>query len=294
MSNRFRVLIGDRRIKTLANVIRKLPEDFDRESFNRVCSIASFSSPVLEKESYIYKAWKNSKLSYLNFLDKYIFKPIKDILLKLIQEHGIVLESHCQNMMLELDESYLPTGRFYYRDFDITSFDRARFPFIHTKEWLEYCKVGQNRTTLSSNMAMREYIGMSFLFHFIDNLIWPCVRYGTLGKIISESKGNKFIADKYKEMKNEVLSLCPLADETFRKKNEKWPYFKGTLKNIALSEVPVKLTKLNENIDLEKDYEKIIVGKPIYSGIDYYKTHCGLIIAANKDNIFEIFNIKTE
>ena len=165
-------MIGDRRIKTLANVIRKLPEDFDRESFNRVCSIASFSSPVLEKESYIYKAWKNSKLSYLNFLDKYIFKPIKDILLKLIQEHGIVLESHCQNMMLELDESYLPTGRFYYRDFDITSFDRARFPFIHTKEWLEYCKVGQNRTTLSSNMAMREYIGMSFLFHFIDNLFF--------------------------------------------------------------------------------------------------------------------------
>lgn len=53
LSNRFRVLIGDRRIKTLANVIRKLPEEFERESINRVCSVASFSSPVLGKESYI-------------------------------------------------------------------------------------------------------------------------------------------------------------------------------------------------------------------------------------------------
>lgn len=292
LSNRFRVLIGERRIKTLANVIRKLPEEFYTESAGKICSIASFSSPVLSKESYIYKAWKASKLNYLKFVDKYIFNPVKNILLRLFLEHGIVLESHCQNMMLELNESYLPTGKFYYRDFDITSFDRARFPFLHKKEWFEYCAMGENRTTLSSNMAMREYIGMSFLFHFIDNLIYPCVKYGVYEKIISEFKGKRFIAKKYKEMKNEILNLCPLADESFKKKNERWPYFKGTLKNISLSEIPVKLDKINEKIDLEKNYEKIIVGKPIYSGIDYYKSDCGLIVAANKENIFEIFNIK--
>lgn len=95
-------------------------------------------------------------------------------------------------------------------------------------------------------------------------------------------------------MKREILGLCPLADETFKKKNGKWPYFKGTLKNIDLSEVPVKLEKITGKIDLEKNYEKIIVGKPVYSGIDYYESECGLIIAANKNNIFEIFNIKTE
>lgn len=93
-------------------------------------------------------------------------------------------------------------------------------------------------------------------------------------------------------MKSEIFNLCPLADESFKKKNEKWPYFKGTLKNIALSEIPVKLTKINRKIDLEKDYEKIIVGKPVYSGIDYYKSECGLVVAADKENIFEIFNMK--
>lgn len=292
LSNRFRVLIGDRRIKTLANVIRKIPEEFNSNGCNKVCSVASFSSPVLLKQSYIYKAWKASEVSYLKFIEAYIFCPIKNILLKLFTEHGIVLESHCQNMMLELDESYLPTGKFYYRDFDITSFDRARFPFLHTKEWFEYCNIGESRTTLSSNMAMREYIGMSFLFHFIDNLIYPCIRYAVYEKIISESKANRFISKKYQEMKREILNLCPLADESFKKKNERWPYFKGTLKNISLSEIPVKLDKINEKIDLEKNYEKIIVGKPIYSGIDYYKSDCGLIVAANKENIFEIFNIK--
>lgn len=294
LSDRFRVLIGERRIKTLANVIRKLPKEFYEKSTNKLCSIASFSSPVLKKESYIYKAWKASKLSYTKFIDRYIFAPLKKILLQLFTEHGIVLETHCQNVMLELNELYLPTGKFYYRDFDITSFDRARFPFLHTKEWLEYCNIGQNRTTLSSNMAMREYIGMSFLFHFIDNLIYPCVKYGVFTKIISEVRAKRFIAKKYSEMKNEVINLCPFADETFKKKNEKWPYFKGVLKNISLSEIPVKLTKINENIDLEKNYEKIIVGKPIYSGIDYYKSECGLIVAANKENVFEIFNTKTE
>ena len=35
---------------------------------------------------------------------------------------------------------------------------------------------------------------------------------------------------------------------------------------------------INEQIDLEKDFEKIIVGKPVYSGIDYYKSDCGLVI----------------
>lgn len=294
LSNRFRVLIGDRRIKTLANVIRKIPEEFNSNSYNKVCSIASFSSPILAKESYIYKAWKTSKLSYVKFIDTYIYNPIKNILLRLFNEHGIVLETHCQNMMLELDGSYLPTGKFYYRDFDITSFDRARFPFLHTKEWLEYCNIGESRTTLSSNIAMREYIGMSFLFHFIDNLIYPCIRYALYEKIISELKANRFISKKYQEMKKEILGLCPLADETFKKKNEKWPYFKGTLKNIDLSEVPVKLEKITDKIDLERNYEKIIVGKPAYSGIGYYESECGLIIATNKNNIFEIFNMKTE
>ena len=294
LSNRFRVLIGDRRIKTLANVIRKLPEEFKIKCNNKVCSIASFSSPILAKESYIYKAWKASKLSYVKFIDTYIYNPIKNILLRLFNEHGIVLETHCQNMMLELDESYLPTGKFYYRDFDITAFDRARFPFLHTKEWLEYCNIGESRTTLSSNIAMREYIGMSFLFHFIDNLIYSCVRYAVHEKIISDFKSKRFISKKYQEMKTELLDLCPLADETFKKKNEKWPYFKGTLKNIDLSEVPVKLYKINEKIDFENKYEKIIVGKPVYSDIDYYKSDCGLVIAVNKNNVFEIFNMKVE
>ena len=290
LSNRFRVLIGDRRIKTLANVIRKLPEEFEKENINKICSFASFSSPVLGKESYIYKAWKTSKLSYLKFIDKYVYKPIKNILLKLINEHGIALETHCQNMMLELNESYLPTGKFYYRDFDITSFDRARFPFIHTKEWYEYCNIGENRTTLASNMAMREYIGMSFLFHFVNNLIYPCVKYGSYVKVISESKGKKFLKEKYREMKKELLHLCPLADDSFKAKNAEWPYFKGTLKNIELTEVPVKLEKINEKPDLEQKYEKIIVGKLVYSGIDYYKAENGIVIAANNGNVFEIFN----
>ena len=86
LSNRFRVLIGDRRIKTLANVIRKLPEEFKIKCNNKVCSIASFSSPILAKESYIYKAWKASKLSYVKFIDTYIYNPIKNILLRLFNE----------------------------------------------------------------------------------------------------------------------------------------------------------------------------------------------------------------
>ena len=91
---------------------------------------------------------------------------------------------------------------------------------------------------------------------------------------------------------NREYFLCCIT--IHKKKNEKWPYFKGTLKNIDLSEVPVKLKKINEKIDVEKNYEKIIVGKPVYSGIDYYKSDCGLVIASNKNNIFEIFNIKAE
>lgn len=69
------------------------------------------------------------------------------------------------------------------------------------------CINGENRTTLASNMSMREYIGMSFLFHFIDNFIYPCIKYVTYEKIISESRAKSFLMAKYQEMK-EAYKVC--------------------------------------------------------------------------------------
>ena len=69
---------------------------------------------------------------------------------------------------------------------------------------------------------------------------------------------------------------------------------KNIIKFIAASLMVTSFTSCMKEFDVEKNYEKIIVGKPVYSGIDYYKSDCGLVIASNKNNIFEIFNIKAE
>lgn len=91
----------------------------------------------INRKSYLERGVENSNLNSELFIRKYIYEPLKKIILDLLFNHGIMLEFHSQNVLLEYDNNYIPTGVFFYRDFDMTSYDRARFPFIHFEEWKE-------------------------------------------------------------------------------------------------------------------------------------------------------------
>ena len=93
------------------------------------------------------------------FIRKYIYEPLKKIILDLLFNHGIMLEFHSQNVLLEYDNNYIPTGVFFYRDFDMTSYDRARFPFIHFEEWKERLCNHEDFISVESNIGNRSYDG---------------------------------------------------------------------------------------------------------------------------------------
>lgn len=225
LSERFDVRIGSRKIQTFGNVIRKLPSDFFIETTDRtVCSLASYTSLLRQEGSYISLSYKNSGLSPLDFLDSKIFSPIFELLVNLMKNQGIVLEPHCQNMIIELGKTLLPTGKLYYRDFDLTTFDRARFTFFHKENFRSYIEKRPDRTILFSNLSMRENIGIGFFVHFLGNLIKPC-----LVSLQKENKNNlpKNILNRDFESDRPLKKLC--TDVSYFKTTEGWLYLSPIL-----------------------------------------------------------------
>lgn len=287
LSERFDIRIGNRKIETFGNVIRKIPDGLFLETQKTVCSVASFTSLLRQDGSFIFNALKNSKLKATEFLDVKIFYPIFKLLMTLFGEYGIVLEPHCQNIMLELDEKFIPTGKIYYRDFDFTTFDRARFPVLQKDLFLSYIRNRSDRTIFLSNLEMRENIGIGFFWHFLNNLIKPCAISLCKQNVFSNSELDLYFAKKQAEIKSELKKLIPLADTTFINDGNFWSFNKRFFSKIDKSEIPSELISLR-NIKDKGNCIKLIIENGIGKRLEYFESKNGIIYGFYKNYLCEM------
>ena len=174
-SKKYEIMFGPKKMNSFGNVIRKVSDIFDGREDSFVCSVASLTSLIGEHGCYLERLYRESGKSFYGFFGGDFISKIFDKIFELFSNYGISIETHCQNTLIEISKDWKFTGKILYRDFDITSFDRARFPFLFPEMWKKYCSERLDRTSLFSNLSAREDIGKNFLVHSIDNLVKPCL-----------------------------------------------------------------------------------------------------------------------
>lgn len=288
LSEHFNIQFGRRKIDVFGNVIRKIPDSFFIEDEKIICSIASFSSLLKSPESMIYSSFKVSKLDSIGFIKKYIFGPLFSIINKLFISYGIILEPHCQNVMIELNSNFLPTGKFYYRDFDMTTFDRARFPFINKQNFINYIDNRLDRSSFHSNLLMRDNIGTGYFFHFLGNLIHPCLISLQKQGVISDQKKESCLIEFFIELKNFLAKQLPFMDKDFLDNGAEWKFFKNVFSKIHKSEIPSSLVLIKKEFNFN-EYEKLLVYNGCEQKKEYFISDNGIILGFYDEILCEMW-----
>ncbi len=283
LSNRFKIKFGSRYISTLGNVIRLIPNDFFN-SESKCLSFASYMS-LVDKDSLLSIGYKNSGEIFQIFFENNVFNPLFQIIIDLLVKTGVSLEFHCQNTLLEINEKNIPTGKFFYRDFDLIALDRARFPFIFPNLWNSYIKNRPDRTTLYANTSAREDIGINLFNHFLDNLIRPCLISAEKNNIITKNEMNEIyekMGGKIRSKIKELMSDVQFYDEKY------YCFGKEMFSKIHKTEIPVELQKIN-NFIMENYSKKIQVWKKDNNiNFDYYKTQQDDVLCFQNDILVQI------
>lgn len=290
-SKRYQIAYGPNKIQSFGNVIRRLDELFDNNEESFILSIASITSIVDKNDCYLKKIYLTSQKKFSDFFMTDLMIPLFKIMIQLFSKYGISLESHCQNTLLEIDKDWKLTGNFYYRDFDITCFDRGRFPFIFKEEWEEYVTNRPDRTSLFSNLSAREELGSNFFNYLIGNLEKPCLLCAEELGIISKEESWNIHHKIYSYFRNEFIKIIPEYNKKLFE-SDLWPHWKDIFKNIDISEIPCKLEKVKK-IDFI-NYEKILINNPELKTTNYYKAENGYILGFSKKIFTELYMKKRE
>lgn len=285
-SNKYEITYGPKTVKTFGTVIRRVDEVFDNNTDKNIFSIASITSVIDRNDCYFEKIYISYRKSFEEFFINDFMFPIFKKLFELFLKYGISLETHCQNTLLEIDADWHCTGRLIYRDFDITCFDRARFPFVFTNEWNEYCSGRLDRTSLFSNLSAREELGRNFFHYLIGNLEKPCLLCARKLKLITKEEAKRIHKKIYSIFRSKLSEYLPLCRHEFYEQ-ETWSYWKNTFKDIDISEIPVPLEKIHS---LKKDsHEKIFINSPNLTVTDYYLASNGYILGFSKNIFVELY-----
>ena len=287
LSDRFKIKFGSRHISTFGNVIRMIPNDFFVKEY-KYLSFASYMS-LVNKDSLLNIGYKNSGETFETYFKKYIFIPIMNIMFELLERGGVSLEFHCQNTLLEINQFSIPTGRFFYRDFDLIALDRARFPFLYPRLWEKHIYNRPDRITLYANTSAREDIGINFLNHFLDNLIKPCLVSAVKNNLITRIEMNDIYKKSADAIKDKFKHVMP---ETRFREGLNYCFGKEMFSKINKKEICVKLKKLDHFIE-NNEIERIQVWKKTNNmDFDYYKTPQNEILCFQNDILVQIIKIK--
>ena len=285
LSKKYMITFGPKCIDIAANVIRIMP---NISSQNFMCSIASFTS-LQEKKSIFIKVFKKSNKQIEDFIYTDLYKTIITPFFNLYSEHGISLETHCQNTLIEISPEFKITGTVFYRDFDITSLDRARYPFIHKDKWEEYCHNRLDRTTYYSNLCAREDIYINFFSHFITNLIEPIITCAFKLNLVTAIQRKKIMNKIINDLKINFIKLIPQSSEKFEKTNSIHCYSKF-FNNIDLSEIPGRIMKIKK-IDLNK-YNEFFTASPELPITDIWKSSNGILFSTCNKTLRSLYQEK--
>ena len=288
VSNKYATDFGDRAFYVFGNVIRKVPESLLCNDGKIVCSFSSFTSLLRENESYLSESLKNSKLNFDEYFCKYIFNPLKNYLLRQLLNHGVIFEPHCQNVLIELNENLIPTGKFLYRDFDSVSFDRLIFSIKHKNLMINYLQDALARTSLSANYGIRETLAISFFCHFMDDLINPCLISAVKSGIISSEDKDVYIRKYYSEIKEDFKNLIPGCEEKLKIIESAWNNDMSFFVDMNMNEIREKTIEIKD-FDKEK-YLRVLVNEPYYHNTKIYALENNEVIFNTKeDKIFEVY-----
>lgn len=243
LNNNFNVVIGDRYISKFGIIIRKIPDCVFDDNF-RVCSIASLSSLINKPNNLLKKTFEKQNLDFLEFFEKSIFGPLFNLFFDLYRKKGIILETHCQNVLVLLTSDYNFTGKFLYRDFDLITLDRIIFPENNLVLWNEYCNDRPDRISLKSNLEMRDNIGICFYMHFFNNLIVPLLQSAMLQNLISKKEFEKYKKQKFQFIKTSISRGIPYTKKLFLLKNNNWKTGTGIYSVTDFDEVKCKTVKI--------------------------------------------------
>lgn len=285
-SKKYQITYGPKAIKVFGNVIRKVDNIFDNNQNTFICSVASITSLVDKKNCYLEKLYKSSGKEFKDFFIYDFMIPIFEKMYELFSIYGISLESHCQNTLLEITKGWHLTGKVFYRDFDITCFDRARFPFIFKDEWEKYCFDRLDRTSLYSNLSAREELGRNFFNYLIGNLEKPCLLCAEKLKIITKENAGEIHNKVYSIFRDRIKKVIPFYSDLFFKNNI-WAFSQNVFRDIDISEIPCKLEKIKTFEDTL--YERMLINSPDLQITDYYIAENGYVLGFAKNIFSELY-----
>ena len=282
-SKKYNITYGPDKIQTFGNVIRRVDTIFNDDSETAIYSIAAITSTLDKNDCYFQKIYETSGKTFEDFFIYDFVLVIFEKFFELFNNHGISLESHCQNTLIEVTKDWNFTGRVVYRDFDITCFDRARYPFFYPTEWREYAENRLDRTSLFSNLSAREELGKNFFAQLFGSLVEACLLCATKLNIISKNNTQKIHDKIYSIFIERLHCVIPINKKILLEKNE-WPYWKNVYSDIDISEIPTKLIKINS---FDKNiYDEFLINSPELKISDFYKTENEEFVLGFSKNIY--------
>lgn len=286
LSSKYNITYGPNKIQSFGNIIRRVDEIFDDNTETAIYSIASITSVNDKNDCYFQKIYNASGKTFENFFINDFMLIIFDKFFRLLSTSGISLESHCQNTFIEVTRDWKFTGNIVYRDFDITSLDRARFPFVFPKEWSEYISNRLDRTSLYSNLSAREMIGQNFFEQLLGSLEQACLLCAVELELIPLEISNKIHKKLCELFKNKLAKLFPIYDKEIFSKTD-WLFWKDIYKNIDISEIPTELNIIKK-FD-KRSYERILINNTEHQISEYYETKNKFILGFSNNIFTELY-----
>lgn len=98
-------------------IVRLIPQDVLNGKSQLVPMFSLYAKQEGSSVSLLETLAQKSGLDLPSFVKSKILDPFLKNWASWAVEHGVVMEAHAQNFLLELDNNGLPTGRFFHRDF---------------------------------------------------------------------------------------------------------------------------------------------------------------------------------
>jgi hypothetical protein len=98
-------------------ILRALRRNMSSGRTKIIPLFAIYTKPNSKTPSPLEIMLQKSKLSPRDLVVQKILQPFAEQWVDLAVNHGITIEAHAQNVLMELNKSGLPTGKFIYRDF---------------------------------------------------------------------------------------------------------------------------------------------------------------------------------
>lgn len=98
-------------------ILRAIPKRISKSQKTAMPMFAIYTRPDAQTHSPLEIMLSQTKLSAKEFLVRQILRPFAQQWVDLVVEHGIAIEAHAQNVLMEVNSRGMPTGKFIYRDF---------------------------------------------------------------------------------------------------------------------------------------------------------------------------------